>query len=322
MGLDKLRLVSHRRPSSDFMDQINAELALPTDLRRYVIHFRDPKERAVGRATQCSITTKNRLSPFFYLQTNCFLPVNAGIVHVLEMNPNNFHHGFIDLCSLIDQIFGERSSDLSISRMDLNADVEVPVDYFRRTLRIPRKRKSAEYQKWDGLTTHSNRGLTGFSIGRTPSLLRVYDKIGEMKQLKEDISGLPSILTRLEWELRHRRCPVRLFSEIEAIADVHPFETVQIVDTPEIYDFLNDPSGSLKNFIYHHLAEQYSGHQAIRILNHNRNFVRDFKPCLIDVSDLKKRLQASYLHGIRRFFSNQASDVRSTFERSAIGSWP
>jgi hypothetical protein len=261
-----------------------------------------------------TIASKRRAVPAYFLQMNFKVP-GSGLVHIFETNPNKLPKGQRMLQQLLCTIFGENAVNrLKISRLDLNADIEVPVDWLRRAIRIPRKRKTTSFGS-DGIVgDYTNRGLTGFYIGRSPSLLRVYDKREEMKTLRRDVSGLPPILTRVEWELRQRRCPIHRLNELSSLLEQRPFDPLQIIETDDVYDFHNAPGDSTKRFLLKELSQQYGCHDAIRILNAcGRNYSRDYKNIAVNTSEIKERLHASYLDGLHRFFRNEPADVDSAY---------
>jgi hypothetical protein len=308
MGLDKLRLISKRAPCREFLEEINEELRLQSDERRFEIRLRNPQELTVTRNSSCSITTKRLIRPAVFLQLNYHVP-GTGAVHVLELNPNKLPEGIRTLTQLLIRIFNDDFNELKVTRVDLNADIEIPVDYFHRALRIPRKRKTTNFLSEIGEFT--NRGLTGFYIGRSPSLLRVYDKREEMKQARQDISKLPPIYTRLEWELRQPRSPIEYLLQLPELLDFKPFERLEIMEGAPCYDFHNDTMNSRKKFLFDSLNKDYGLQNTIRILNKGRNFSRDYGEIVsTNTTDIKKRLQDSYIDGIQRFFSNQEADSR------------
>ena len=202
MGLDKLRLVSRWPPLFSFVDVVNEDLHLPVNRVEYRVAIKDRKQLYVDRRSPCSISTRKGIHPAFFLQLNFQVPGKPS-VHILEVNPNKLPEGNRDLERLIERIFGRYTENLKVSRIDPNADIQVSVDYFYRTLRVPLKRKSSRYLEAPAQreTTFSNRGMTGFTIGASPSFLRVYNKREEMKRRRENIEGLPPVLTRFEWEL-------------------------------------------------------------------------------------------------------------------------
>lgn len=317
MGIDKLRLVAEHPPVDGFWDEINRQLNLPRDHRSLNIGFLGTTEIPLSQTclTQITIKTRPGVAPAFYLKLNQSVP-DGRIVNIFECNPNKLAEGMRTLDTLMKTIFGGKSR-LKVSRIDLNADVSgLSVDFFQRALRIPRKRKATEFRNSDAaVQLHSNRGMTGFYLGKSPSRLRVYDKREEMKELKEDVTRIPSIFTRIEWELRHNRCPIRYLSEIHSLLNARPFEPIQILRTEEIYDFHNDSRASVRNFTFNKLAQEFGVHDASRILNaSNRNFIRDFKSQFVDTSEIHRQLQKSYFESTKRFFENQPQDLRLSHE--------
>jgi hypothetical protein len=315
MGIDKLRLVSDRFPSTSFLDEVNSQLKLPRGERIYNIGFKGRVgDLTISRpmGTPITITTRKGVSPGFFLDLNRMTP-DGRTVNIFECNPNKLRHGKRTLDEILERLFQGRMF-LKVSRIDLNADVPgISVDFFRRALRIPRKRKSTEFAVQDfGTASYASRGVTGFYIGRTPSLLRVYDKRSEMKSLGEDVESIPQTYTRLEWEQRHRKCPIRTALELPQLQDFRPFDSLEIVDVGSNYDFHNDLQCSFRKYIFNSLAQDYGAHEAVRILNAKRNFKRDFAPLTLNTDSLRELLQNSYERSTRRFFENRYSDTEGS----------
>ena len=310
MGIDKLRLISESPVSQSFCELATEDLKHPQSESRLKVF---PCQEAIERHSSCRISTKRkRYYPPFFLNMNFAAFKGSEFKQILELNPNKLENGLEDLNQLIAFIFGPGCPDLKISRIDLNGDVQAPIDYFFRSVRVPLKRKATKYRESDSqsIRIHGNAGITGFQLGASPSILRVYDKVQEQRKLGEDVSNLPEILTRFEWELRHGKCPVRYLSELPELLDYEPFEKIELLDTPEFYDFDNDFRAAKNQLIYNKLIEEYGAHEAARILNKGRHFKRDYRPALLENDQLKKEIQDSYLLGVERFFNNQGADVR------------
>ena len=99
------------------------------------------------------------------------------------------------------------------------------------------KRKSADYAKERDREEWKCRGVQTLYVGRSPSRLRIYEKIQELKYRCVDVTGFPDVLTRLEWELRNNRCPIEHFSDLpRLLPDCHPFAAIQLKEASEYYD--------------------------------------------------------------------------------------
>jgi hypothetical protein len=315
MGIDKLRLISTIPPRGDFLDEVNEDASMPKSTgpkRLFRVTSMGGEMNMVRKNTVCRVVIRRGIEPGFFLQLNFSAFAGDRIRHILELNPNKLRHGFSDLNHLLERIFGRDFPDLKISRIDPCADIEVPVDFFRRSLRVPAKRKSTEFAagERDPVRTYSSRGITGFYIGSSPAALRVYDKREEMKRLRENVEYLPPTLTRLEWELRHRKCSISYLSELYGLLDYQPFERIQVLDMREVYDFHNEPEDSLRRFLFNRLSAEQGTQEAVRILNHSRNFKRNYRSLACDRTEIKEKLNESYLDGVRKFFNNEGADVR------------
>jgi hypothetical protein len=179
---------------------LNADYRLPADERKYVyrFQFRDREEiPVISPKDQLRIQTRAGVEPFVFLELNFFAPGGKLPPQtVVELNPNKFEDGFAGVSRLLDSMFWLKDA-VKVTRLDLNSDVErATVQYFRDALRYPRKRKSGDIGEW------RKRGTETVYLGRSPSLLRIYDKRQEQKYHRADVSALPAVLTRLEWETR------------------------------------------------------------------------------------------------------------------------
>src|SRR5262249_24506723 len=142
--------------------------------------------------------------------------------------------------------------------------------------------------------------------------------VQELKCQGVDVSRLPSVLTRIEWELRHGRwnnlphtngAEVTCFSDLPNLLKFHPSANLQLLEVPA-YDFENDTQNSINRLLFHALSSKQGAQSAVAILNKKRNFVRDYLDLLVNNEALLKKIDESYLDTTRRFFDNQGADVR------------
>lgn len=326
MGLDKLRLLTPRRPSQEFFDRINAEFALEPAQRQWLNFsnrlFLSPENKAarnpgIGDDSAIRISTKSGVVPRFFVELNFLAPGGKEPPKtILECNPNKFVDGCNGLKRLVHEIFSDDGSHLKLSRVDLNADVEdVSVDYFRHSIRIPAKRKSAVMMGMREIW--NNKGPETFYVGKAPSQLRCYDKIQELRYQGEDVEMYPSVLTRLEWEFRHNRCPVEYLSDLPLLQDAHPFMGLQLIETSSYYDYRVSPKESMKRRLFNALVDDLGSHDAVRVFNSDRHFARDFKNVVIDNKKLKEKIEASYTLTTQRFFQGKGADVRFIYRNDS-----
>jgi len=328
MGLDKLRVMSEAEPKRDFFDMLNADFRLPAEERRYVYRFqyRDREEiHAMSPTSQVRIHTRPKVTPFVFVELNHSVPSGKLPPQtIVECNPNRFADGFDGVCRLLDSMFQLKDA-LKVTRLDLNADIEgVNVQYFRDALRYPQKRKSGD------IGEYRKRGTETLYIGRRPMLLRVYDKIQELKYHGVDPSSLPPVLTRTEWESHGRRwnllphtpgAEITHFSDLPNLLRFQPFARLELFEVP-VYDFENETQGSIHRLTFQALAEKQSAQAAVSILNKKRNFSRDYRHLLLNNEDVLNQIQKSYLDTTRRFFNNQGADVRFLYNAKAVVSEP
>jgi hypothetical protein len=314
MGIDKLRLISGSEPKRSFFDSLNADFRLSDGhLREFVYNFkyRDRATiEAIEPSNEVSIHTKPGVEPSLFVQLNYQAPGGKLPPQtVVECNPNKFHNGFSGVDRLLDSIFWLKDS-LKITRLDLNADVAgVSVQYFRDALRYPKKRKSGDIGEW------RKRGTETVYVGRSPSLLRIYDKRAEQKYRGADLRGFPEVLTRLEWETRQGRWnklphvkDVVHFGDLSNLLEFEPFARIELFEVPA-YDFEQNPREAVRQFTFDALTRKQGAQSAVSILNKGRHFRRDYGGCLINRRDVCEQIERSYRQTTQLFFENKGADV-------------
>jgi hypothetical protein len=128
-----------------------------------------------------------------------------------------------------------------------------------------------------------------------------------------DVSQLPTVLTRIEWEFRDRHCPVRFFGELPQVIDLQPFERLQFLETEEQYNFRYDPKHSYHKFAYNSLVKEKGAHEATRIFNKacGRHFSRNLKNDLLENVELRDRVHHAWYSSTKAFFENRCADVKA-----------
>ncbi len=302
MGIDKARFVTTQPVRESFMNHLNGEWLGKPIFPLYKILAPNLEGEPLRRSDRILIVTRKEAEISFYLQLNFTPNRNEPPRNVLEVNPNKIPGGVHDLFKLLDSLFdGFDPALFKISRLDLNADVGLPVEQIFHSLYVPPKRKAESHLLTDkeGRTrTQFKRFLTGFYIGGSPALLRVYDKREELRAKGTDVSGIPDPLTRVELELRHDRCPVRFLSEISGLVDVEPFRGLQFLKFSS--QSAHGPQGTRRASL-EDLVRRFGMHQAIRSLNGNRHFRRDYEGILEPMPEMNALLQGAFMEGVKRF---------------------
>ncbi len=313
MGLDKLRVVTPRRPGVAWFDMINADFRQREETRRFNYSFRFRSQIEVDHISQTAevnISTKKGVSPQYAVGLNFIAPGGAQPPMTwFETNPNNYEGGWNEVEETAEEIFTlENLPDLKLTRLDLNADIDgVSVHYFRDSLRIARKRTNNEEvrgQDW------RRNDVETFYLGKNPARLRVYDKIQELKFRGEETKQLPDTVTRLEWELRGVRCPIEQFLDVpNKLQDQRPFAAMELTECPDYYDFKIDPKRSVALLTYRELAKREGAQQARKYLNSQRNFSRAYKEILINNDALKLRIEESFRRSNARLLSGRGASI-------------
>jgi hypothetical protein len=188
------------------------------------------------------------------------------------------------ICSVF-QISPEQTLTLKVARIDFTADTSgTPVQWFKEHCRVLKKRGSEDYES---VKTATNRGITTITFGKSPDLYRIYNRIAEKRERKEEVlypgmhTGAPvPVITRIERECRGRKIPAevhtlsRLFDNAE---DFDPFQN--LVLTPGGRSSATDdwdPKRWLMNLGLAYAVQQL-GEAAVRSrLNRDRNAHRFF----------------------------------------------
>jgi len=280
-GIDRLRLIFYLLPVAEFKARLEGLLKTVTEFWQLC------EIQLVG--DRWRIRSEKGVKPFIFIE----LHIGIGQT-IVELNPNDLPGGLNTLNAILRVIFGGPFPDPRITRIDLNADILLPVDYLFRILRVPYKRIVTKYSRVRDVqvVVSSNRGTTGFVVGVSPSLLRCYRKKPE---------GGGRSYARLEWELRRDRVPIRRLSEIHKLLQLRPFDCLIFKDCSDVYDWENDNRNSQKRYHYNHLVEDYGAQVAAKILNGSRNFTRTFGPVLMEVEGIHEQLHQSYLRGVKKF---------------------
>ena len=324
MAIDKLRAITERRPRQSWFDQMNAELQRPEAERHFIFNFlyRDRADMdRIGISTRVRISTKPKIVPHYMVELNSIAPGGKKPPFtVFETNPNKYEKGWDGVCSQVDEILSpEDVEDLKITRVDLNAEIEVSVQFLRDSLIVSGKRKNAAISK--DREDWQNFGTETFYIGRRPSRVRIYDKIQELKYRSQDVTRLPKVLTRVEWELGGVRVPIDKFARLpDLLPECHPFAVIQIKESVPYYDFKTDLKRSIRRKQFDDLIKAYGAHEARRLLNrcYPRHFARDFgEGVVLDNTKVKDALIQSYGRNRSRLLSGRGADITHMFLRCA-----
>ena len=102
------------------------------------------------------------------------------------------------------------------------------------------------------------------------------DKIQEIRYRREDVSGFPPVLTRVEVEAHGKKVPYRFLSEIHCLLEYDPFEDVEVIESHENDDFRNSPQHLSLLYLFNKLSDERGASEAARIMKTHRNFALAF----------------------------------------------
>lgn len=234
----------------------------------------------------------------------CFRGQNMMTVNKTYLEFNPIEIGYDGLLEILNTIFcNPTPNDFIITRIDLCVDIPYPVEYIYRTLILKYKRGSDSHfrirrsNKNSDIKISCDREMNGFYIGKNPAVLRVYNKKASLSIQDKHIAGLPEHLTRIEWQLRHRKCPVRSLNDIHQLKNMNPFENLCFLrDTP--YDKVRYKKKAA--ILGSH--RQVGGMQyAYRKLNRQGHFKRDYRDLTVYDEDIAKLIRQEYEKRIRVF---------------------
>lgn len=197
-----------------------------------------------------------------------------------ELNPSRYS-SFEEVCRVIST-FGIPLNELHICRIDLCADIEVPLFELKRGLWAPRKR----------LETHFfSCTPTGLYLGRRPDQIAVYTK----KTAQLD-------LTRIERRQWDSKCAIQNLLDFPILAEFNPFHSLRH------FEFLpREQCSASRLAAYDGLratADLTSIAEASRRYRGQRNFSRSVLPLLRD-TDIISRLHNQFRQNMNRFLSGQ-----------------
>jgi hypothetical protein len=241
-----------------------------------------------------------------------------------------------EMAAIANAIFEVETGKVLIVRLDLAADIpDIPVEYLRQSLRVQRKRKTDE---WGVIEYEAigDRRVQYLRYGRSPNLIRAYDKVAEWKarfsQILRRVSpdaevpkfeqtfGFPenATLTRVERQMGGGRLPPQLatFGSLENAATFDPFSAVEIiprgipVPDPQHYG----PAEMVKIIGIHAMIEREGYQNAFALLNRDHNAKRLMEPYLAFKRDCahafeidRARLTEIYRQSVRKQISGGAN---------------
>jgi len=162
--------------------------------------------------------------------------------------------GFSHMIQEIEEIFDVDPEALSVTRVDLTADVfNIPVSWFVKHCRVQYKRWIASMGHISDGAEFSEMGIKRIEtlyLGKRPNLIRIYDKVAEhlhqfkkiLRQLSPDaelpdfeqVYGISpdTIMTRVERQLAAGRVPppVDTVRKLRTADSFNPFHRLKIIE--------------------------------------------------------------------------------------------
>jgi hypothetical protein len=243
-----------------------------------------------------------------------------------------------EMASITRTVFEVAVCKLLVIRIDLAADIpDIPVEYLRRCLRVRRKRKTDEWGviKYEEI---GDRQVQYLRFGKSPNLVRVYDKVAErrahysqmMKRVSRDAEhptfeqtfGIPedAILTRIERQMGGGRIPPELksFGSLKNAAAFDPFTAVEIIPAgipvpdPSKYG----PAETVKILGIHQLIEREGYQNAFARLNRDHNAKRRMESYIQFMQDCAPALQIDQERVTESFRKSVTTQIESCANKS------
>lgn len=170
--------------------------------------------------------------------------------HKLELLDSG-EMSFAEMQWEIMRVFDTEPTRLGLMRLDLAVDVpDIPVEWFARNARVRWKQWMAEIGQMEYVQM-GRRKVQTLYYGRSPDLVRIYDKISELRhqydQLRRRARGaeIPSfetkfrypetgfVLTRVERQLPGDRVPKYLnqIGKLRRLPEFNPFARLELLPT-------------------------------------------------------------------------------------------
>jgi hypothetical protein len=259
--------------------------------------------------------------------------------HKLELLETG-NKSLLEMAAIAGAVFEVEICKLPLIRIDLAADIpDIPVEYLRRCLRVIRKRKTDEW----GIVYEEigDRQIQYLRFGRSPNLIRVYDKGAERKarfaQMIKHVSrdaemptfeqtyGIPEdvTLTRIERQMGGGRIPPELatFGSLKNAATFDPFAALEIIPTgipvpdPEKYG----PGEATKILGIHQLIEREGYQNAFARLNRDHNarrhmdsYIQFMQECAPALQIDRERVTESFRQSVARQIEGGANKTPNT----------
>jgi hypothetical protein len=104
-------------------------------------------------------------------------------------------------------------------------------------------------------------------------------------------------------------------SELPNLQESRPFDRLEFlsIDPASTYNWHNETARSIHLATADKLIAELQAHDAVRALNHMGHYKRDYKRFIVDNTELRQRIHASYEKGIRRFFSGKGADIKHIY---------
>lgn len=228
--------------------------------------------------------------------------INSEFSRTILTNPNKFFSAERYFQFLVDLFGINQFQYMKLFRLDLNVDLPEHFNALREMLRVKYKQSNARHEG-------RNSQITGLYFGRGDESLCAYNKAF---QISKDNASDEKPRSRIEVRLKGKRLPITCIHELPLLIKntkygrpINPFhflylEPFNLVDESSI----TDPKKLRRLIRLKGLIEASGLDYAIRVLNKNGNFARDYKG-LIEFHESPYDLDDILLNGLFDFFGKR-----------------
>lgn len=256
--IDKLHLRSSFADEAKAVPDVLRNLGLTVTTRQSNSHH----EVFIGHRGK--VTGEN------HVITICTKPkeVKSSATHI-QINPSRFAS-----VREVDQLLSTFSplELLKTIRIDLNADITVPLEDVHGSVIVPRKKIYERYGR--------GHKLTGFYFGKEPEIICAYDR-GAIERCSE-------VKTRIEVRLFREKVPYPRYSDLNRYLEFDPFAKIHFVQLADPRP--DEPSWKAYDRLQT-LKRNHGAHGAYRLMNHHGNFKRDCKSMLVKNQSIPNLLE-------------------------------
>lgn len=204
----------------------------------------------------------------------------------IELNPSSFKT-YKEMIALLNQIAPIES--YTIKRIDHCVDLKIPIETLYSQIMVKKKSKRSDFIAKDK--------LTGFTIGKIPEVICVYNKDLEIIKRKR-VTLVKNGITRVEVRHYKNKIAVKNLSELYKYINHNPFKSICFLSLKQASEL--NAKLIEKSEILRKLCTDHGLQSAYKHLNQKSNFNRSFSK-YFNESETSRLLHSTYKSNIKNF---------------------